>query len=138
MAAFQSAAENAAAVLNLIAWIVLGGAAVVMGFIVTAEEDARAADIAIRKALGARPAQVKAALMAEFGLLGALAGVAGALLGSGIATALLSAIFRKLVIAAAWQSIAAIPLGAAVAATAAGIATASLMRRRPISILREQ
>jgi len=49
---------------------------------VLAEEKTRTREIAILKALGARPSQVRNGMLAEFAFLGALAGSSGGVMGT--------------------------------------------------------
>jgi putative ABC transport system permease protein len=104
-----------------------------------AEETTRGREIAILKALGARPAQVRNALLAEFAWLGALAGASGGVMGSAFATLLLSVVFRKAVLA--WDPrvfAGAILLGTLTAVGAGWTSSARMVRQKPLVILRDE
>jgi len=139
IATYESVARDAASILRLIAWMLLASGVVITVAIVAAEEQTRGDEIAVRKALGARPWQIRSALLSEFGLLGALAGVLGGIAGSALATLLLSLMFRRLVIAWSIPALAsAIALGAALAAISGVVGSAGTLRRRPMPLLRDE
>jgi len=104
-----------------------------------ADEGTRRMEIAILKAVGARSAQVRNALLIEFAALGTLAGLSGAAMGSLFASLLLSVVFRKAV--AAWDPGVlawAIILGSVTSLAAGWAASARLLRQKPLRILRDE
>ena len=138
-AAIQSVARDALLILRAVAWLILVAGAAVLTLMVLADERTRAREIAILKILGARPAQIRNALLGEFGWLGALAGAGGGAMGSALATLVLSVVFRKAV--PAWDTgvfAGAILLGTVTAVAAGWAASARMLRRKPFAILRDE
>jgi putative ABC transport system permease protein len=138
-AAIESVAHDALWVLRAVAPLILAVGAAVLILMVLAEEKTRTREIAILKALGARPAQVRNALLAEFAWLGALAGASGGVMGSGFATLLLSVVFRKA--SPAWDArvfAGAILLGILTAVGAGWTSSARMLRQKPLAILRDE
>jgi len=135
----QSVGRDAIWILRAISLVVLAAGTAVLVLLVLAEEKTRAREIAILKSLGARPAQVRNALLAEFAWLGALAGAAGGVMGSGFATLLLSVVLRETV--PAWDAAAlagAVLLGILTALAAGWASSACAIRRKPLAILRDE
>ena len=138
-AAIQSVAHDALWVLRAVALLILAVGAAVLILMVLAEEKTRTREIAILKALGGRPAQVRNALLAEFAWLGALAGASGGLMGSAFATLLLSVVFRKA--SPAWDArvfAGAVLLGILTAVGAGWASSARMLRQKPLAILRDE
>ncbi len=138
-AAIESVASDAIWSLREITLLILIAGTGILILMVLAEEKTRTREIAILKALGARPSQVRNGMLAEFAFLGALAGSSGGVMGSLFASLLLSVIFRKL--APAWD--ARVLLGATALGVATGVAAgwASIMRtvrQKPFAILRNE
>ena len=138
-AAIQSVAHDARWILRAVALLILLAGTAVLILVVLAEEKTRTREIAILKALGARPAQVRNALLAEFAWLGVLAGASGGAMGSAFATLLLSAALRKA--ALAWDArvfAGAVLLGVLTAVGAGWASSARTIRRKPLAILRNE
>ena len=138
-ATIQSVAHDAFWILRVVALLILAVGAAVLTLMVLAEEKTRTREIAILKALGARPAQVRNALLGEFAWLGALAGASGGAMGSAFATLLLSVVFRKA--SPAWDArvfAGAILLGILTAVGAGWASSARMLRQKPIAILRDE
>ena len=138
-AAIQSVARDALWILRAVALLILAAGTAVLILMVLAEEKTRTREIAILKALGARPAQVRDALLAEFAWLGALAGASGGVMGSAFATLLLSVVFRKL--ALAWDPrvfTGAVLLGILTAVGVGWASSARMVRQKPFAILRDE
>jgi putative ABC transport system permease protein len=138
-AAIESVAHDALWILRAVALLILAAGSAVLILMVLAEEKTRTREIAILKALGARPAQVRNALLAEFAWLGALAGAGGGVMGSAFATLLLSVVFRK--VAPAWDAkvlAGAILLGMLTAVGAGWASSARMVRQKPLAILRDE
>jgi len=138
-AAIESVASDAIWSLREITLLILIAGTGILILMVLAEEKTRTREIAILKALGARPSQVRNGMLAEFAFLGALAGSSGGVMGSLFASLLLSVIFRKL--APAWD--ARVLMGATALGVATGVAAgwASIMRtvrQKPFAILRNE
>jgi putative ABC transport system permease protein len=138
-AAFQTVAHDAIWILRAVSVLILAAGAAILVLMALAEEGTRAREIAILKALGARPAQVRNLLLAEFASLGALAGVSGGLLGGLFASLLLSVVFRRT--ATAWDVgvlVGATALGVLTAVAAGWAASARMLRQKPFAILRDE
>ena len=138
-AVIQSVGRDAIWILRAITLIILAAGTAVLILIVLAEEKTREREIAIRKALGARPAEVRNALLAEFAWLGAMGGAAGGARGGAFATLLLTVALRETATAwDAWVVAGAIPLGMLTAVAAGWASSANVIRRRPLAILRDE
>jgi putative ABC transport system permease protein len=138
-AVIQSVGHDAIWILRGVSLLILAAGTAVLALIVLAEEETRTREIAILKTLGARPAQVRNALLAEFAWLGALAGASGGVMGSGFATLLLSVVFRKA--APAWDMkvfAGAVLLGILTSLAAGWASSARTIRRKPLAILRDE
>jgi putative ABC transport system permease protein len=123
------AVRAAAGVAALAGLLVLAGA-------IAARAPARAREAAVLKVLGATPLQILCAYGVEYGVVGLIAGLAGAALGWAAAWPLVTQVFR-----AAWSvdvgGLLAVILGSAALAGAGGIiAAAAALGRRPAPVLR--
>ena len=85
--------QIARAVQAVFGFALLAGIAVLVAAL-QAGQDERVADLGLMRALGARHAQVRAAVLAEFAALGAIAGLLGGLGAAGISWALADLVFR--------------------------------------------
>jgi len=138
-AAFQSVAHDAIWILRAVSALILAAGAAILVLMALAEEKTRSREIAILKALGARPAQVRNGLLAEFAALGALAGASGGVLGSLFASLLLSVVFRR--VATVWDVsvlVGAMALGIATAVAAGWASSARTLSQKPLAILRNE
>ncbi len=138
-AAFEAVAHDAIAILRAATLLILAAGTAILVVMVLAEEKIRSREIAILKALGARPGQVRNRLLGEFAWLGALAGAAGGAMGCLFAGLLLSVIFRKA--AWAWDGkvlVGAILLGVVTSAAAGWAASVRTLRQKPLLILRNE
>jgi putative ABC transport system permease protein len=138
-AAFQSVARDAIWILRAVSALILAAGAAILVLMALAEEKTRAREIAILKALGARPAQVRNTLLAEFASLGALAGASGGVMGCLFASLLLSVAFRKA--ATAWDVrvlVGVTALGIVTAVAAGWTSSARMVRQKPLAILRNE
>jgi len=138
-AAIQSVARDAVWMLRASAALILAAGTAILILMALADEGTRRVEIAILKAVGARSAQVRNALLVEFAALGTLAGLSGAVMGSLFASLLLSVVFRKTVAAwdpgvLAWATI----LGSLTSLAAGWAASARLLRQKPLRILRDE
>jgi putative ABC transport system permease protein len=93
-------------------------------------QDERAADLALMRALGARGAQVRAAVLAEFSVLGSVAGLLGGLGAAAIAWALAHFVFHLGYVPSPLLPALGASMGFA-AAVAVGILGTSRMRSQP-------
>lgn len=102
-----------------------------------ATQDERAHEAAVMRALGASRAQVLSAQRAEFAVLGALAGVLGALGASAIGWALATRIFELDYVWSGWIWIAGPALGLASVVLNAWAGARAALGRPPLAALRE-
>ena len=138
-AAIRSVAHDAIAILRAAALLILAAGIAILMLTVLAEERPRAHEIAILKAIGARPSQVRNGLLAELAALGALAGASGGAMGSMFASLLLSVAFRKAVTAWDWKVLlGATALGVLSASAAGWTAGARTLHQKPFTILRNE
>jgi putative ABC transport system permease protein len=138
-AAIQSVARDAVWMLRASAALILAAGAAILILMAMADEGTRRIEIAILKAVGARSAQVRNALLVEFAALGTLAGLSGAVMGSLFASLLLSVVFRKAVVA--WDPgvlAGATILGGMTSLAAGWAASARLLGQKPLRILRDE
>lgn len=90
------------------------------------------------KTLGARPRLLRSAFFCEFALLGVFAGVAGALLGTALASILLTAVFHQTTVAFQLLPLILVVAISALSAAAAGsLLGESMLRRKTMAILRD-
>ncbi len=125
------AIRGAAAVALLAALLVLAGA-------IAARAQERTREAAVLKVLGASRAQVLAAYVLEYGLVGAIAGAAGVGLGYAAAWPVVTRVFEA-TWSVDWAGVAAL-LGAAAAAAGAGglLAAFQALSKRPAPALRAE
>jgi putative ABC transport system permease protein len=138
-AAFQSVAHDAIWIMRVVSVLILAAGAVILVLMALAEEKTRTREIAILKALGARPSQVRNGLLADLASLGALAGASGGVMGSAFASLLLSVVFRK--VATAWDVrvlVGATALGVLTAVAAGWASSARTLGQKPFAILRDE
>ena len=138
-AVIQSVAHDAIWILRAVSLLILAAGAAMLILMTLAEERTRICEVAILKALGARPAQVRNGLLAEFASLGALAGSSGGVLGSLFASLLLSVAFRKAT--AAWDIgvlVGAMAMGVLTSLAAGWASSARTLRQKPFAILRNE
>ena len=102
-----------------------------------ATQDERTHEAAVMRALGASRAQVLSAQRAEFAVLGAIAGLLGALGASGIGWALATRVFELDYVWSAWVWTAGPALGLASVVLNAWAGARAALGRPPLSALRE-
>ena len=125
------AIRGAAAVAGLAGLLVLSGA-------IAAGARARAKEAATLKVLGAERRQILVAYAVEYGAVGIIAGVTGALLGYAAAWPVVVKVFEA-EWSVDWTGVAAIILGAAALATSGGLLAAMhALARRPAPVLRAE
>lgn len=101
-----------------------------------AGQDERAADLGLMRALGARHAQVRAAVITEFAVLGAVAGLLGGAGAAGIAWALAELVFRLDFVPALSLPLLGAVLGMLGASLVGLLGTGSVLRMPPLAALR--
>jgi putative ABC transport system permease protein len=125
------AIRGAAAVAGLAGLLVLSGA-------IAAGARARAKEAATLKVLGAERRQILAAYAVEYGAVGLIAGVAGALLGYAAAWPVVVKVFEAQW-SVDWAGVATVILGAAALAAGGGLLAAlHALARRPAPVLRAE
>ena len=138
-ATFEDVARDAIWILRVAGLLILAAGTATLVLIVLAEEKTRSREIAILRAIGARPTQVRTRLLEEFTSFGAYAGAAGGALGTLFSTLLLSVIFRKLSWTADAKVLAgALLLGVLTSVAAGWVATVRISRQKPFAILRDE
>jgi len=125
------AIRGAAAVAGLAGLLVLAGA-------IAAGARARAKEAATLKVLGAERRQILAAYAVEYGAVGLIAGVAGAVLGYAAAWPVVVKVFQA-EWSVDWTGVATVIMGAAVLAAGGGLLAAlHALARRPAPVLRAE
>jgi putative ABC transport system permease protein len=99
-------------------------------------QDERAADLALMRALGARAAQVRAAVVAEFAVLGTIAGLLGGIGAAGIAWALAHFVFHLDYLPSPLLPLLGGALGLAAAVAVGSLGTRRVRRQPPLAALR--
>jgi putative ABC transport system permease protein len=137
--------EAATRIFDQLAWAVRGAAAVaaLAGLLVligaiAATAQARAREAAVLKVLGSTRLQILAAYCVEYGAVGAIAGIAGVLLGAAAAYPVIILVFHTQW-AIDWNGIVAV-LGAValVGACAGAVGAFTALARRPAPVLRTE
>jgi putative ABC transport system permease protein len=137
--------EAAVKIFDQLAWAVRGaaGVAALAGLLVligalAATAQARAREAAVLKVLGAARATILCAYAVEYGAVGAVAGIAGVLLGGAAAYPVVALVFH-----APWSVdwgglVAVLASVAGVAAAAGAVGAFSALARRPAPVLRSE
>ncbi len=137
--------EAATKIFDQLAWAVRGaaGVAALAGLLVligaiAATAQARAREAAVLKVLGSTRLQILAAYCVEYGAVGAIAGIAGVLLGAAAAWPVITFVFKTRW-AIDWTGIVAV-LGAvaAVGVCAGAVGAFTALARRPAPVLRTE
>jgi predicted lysophospholipase L1 biosynthesis ABC-type transport system permease subunit len=132
-------ADQATAMAQLVSWGVLGIGIAMQILLVTAAKRLRLEEIAIAKALGARPGFLARVISVEYGLLGLGAGLIGSLLGAVLASLILTAIQHRITIVFDMRTaVVATVFTGALAAAVGWLTTAGLSRFKPLEILRDE
>jgi predicted lysophospholipase L1 biosynthesis ABC-type transport system permease subunit len=132
-------ADQATAMAQLVSWGVLGIGIAMQILLVTAAKRLRLEEIAIAKALGARPGFLARVISVEYGLLGLGAGLIGSLSGAVLASLILTAIQHRTTIVFDMRTVVvATVFTAALAAAVGWLTTAGLSRFKPLEILRDE
>ncbi|HEX8988574.1 MAG TPA: FtsX-like permease family protein [Rhodocyclaceae bacterium] len=116
--------------------LALAAGVVVLVAALQAGQDERAADLALMRALGARGAQLRAAVLAEFAVLGGIAGLLGGCGAAAIAWALARFAFHLDYLPSPWLPVLGAVAGVAAAMLVGGLGTARLRREPPLAALR--
>ena len=135
--------EAASKIFDQLAWAVRGaaGVAALAGLLVligavAATAQARAREAAVLKVLGSTRLQILAAYGVEYAAVGAIAGLAGILLGGAAAYPVVALVFRAHW-SVDWSGVVAVLASVAVVAAGAGLAGAfSALAKRPAPVLR--
>ncbi len=127
--------QVAQAVQAVFGFALLAGVVVLLAALQSGQDE-RAADLGLMRALGARSGQVRAAMLAEFGALGALAGFVGGLAAAGIAWALARLVFHLDFLPGASLPLLGALVGFVGAASVGLLATIPVLRQPPLTALR--
>jgi len=99
-------------------------------------QDERAADLALLRALGARSVQVRAAVLAEFAVLGAIAGLLGGAGAAAISWALAHFVFHLQYLPSPALPLLGVGFGLTAALLVGGLGTARVRKQPPLAALR--
>ena len=114
----------------------LAAGIVVLVAALQAGQDERAADLGLMRALGASHAQVRAAVIAEFAALGAIAGLLGGLGAAAISWLLAAFVFHLDFVPASGLPLAGAALGIAGAVAVGLLGAGAALRAPPLRVLR--
>ena len=128
--------QVARAVQGVFGFALLAGLAVLAAAL-QATADERAREIGILRALGARSGQLRRMLVAEFGLLGLLAGLSAALGASAIATVLARSVFHLAYVPDPLLPLYGLGAGVALVLTAGMVGARRALNGHPLQVLRE-
>jgi putative ABC transport system permease protein len=133
----QAIVDRVAAAIEFVFLFTLAGGLLVLQAAIASTQDERRYDAAILRTLGASERQLRAAQVAEFLLLGALAGVVAAAGATALGYALASRVFDIPFSANPWIWIYGVA-GGAIAVTIAGwLGTRSTLKSPPLAVLRQ-
>ncbi len=127
--------QVARAVQAVFGFALLAGIAVLMAALQSGQDE-RAADLGLMRALGARNAQVRAAVLAEFAALGGMAGLLGGLGAAGISWGLGRLVFHLDFVPSPGLPLLGALCGLVGVALFGFQGTRSLLRRPPLGVLR--
>jgi putative ABC transport system permease protein len=131
--------DAAVTMMQLVCCAVLAAGVVLQILLVAAGKNLRLAEAAIVRALGAPPRLVMRVFLCEFCLLGLSAGVIGSLLGAALASLLSTVILGRATVLVDFRIALLAAASTAVVAAAAGAgASAGILRRKTMEILRQE
>jgi len=135
----RDATARATFLLRLIAWYAAGSGLMILIAIVSASRRIRFREMALLSALGASRRTLGIIYTLEFCTIGLLAGLLGSLAAAGLAAVMLWQVFHRLALPADAAALAlAMPAAVAIVVVAGWLPTYSLLRRKPIEILRSE
>lgn len=127
--------QVARAVQAVFGFALLAGIAVLIAALQSGQDE-RAADLGLMRALGARNAQLRAAVLAEFAALGSIAGLLGGLGAAGIAWGLGRLVFHLDFVPSASLPLLGMLYGLAGVTLVGWLGTQGILRRAPLGVLR--
>jgi len=133
----QDVVDQVALVTRFVAAFAILAGAIILASSVAGTRFRRVREVAILKTVGATRWRVAAIFSVEFLILGGVAGLMGSLLASGFSALALSVLFREA--AFRWDAgpnLAAVALTALVAVAAGWLASARILGRKPLEVLR--
>lgn len=133
----QSIMEQVSRAVEFVFLFTLAGGLLVLQAAIAATQDERRFDAAILRTIGASSSQLSAAQVAEFLVLGALAGVLGAAGATAIGWALADRVFTIPYAPGPWVWVYGIVGGAFVVALAGWIGTRNTARQPPLAVIRQ-
>ncbi|MBI4984836.1 MAG: FtsX-like permease family protein [Rhodocyclales bacterium] len=128
--------QVAQAVQAVFGFALLAGVVVLLAALQSGQDE-RAADLGLMRALGARSGQVRAAVLAEFAVLGSLAGLLGGLAATGIAWGLAHWVFHLDYAASPLLPLYGALAGIAIVALVGLLASSRVLKHPPLRALRE-
>jgi putative ABC transport system permease protein len=135
---FQGVVDQIAMVIRFISMFAILAGAIILSSSVAGTRFRRIREVVILKTLGATRWRVSRIFSIEFLILGAVAGMMGALLANGFAGLLLKRMLKSEATFAIWPSVAAVVLTALIANAAGWLASFRLLGQKPLQILREE
>jgi putative ABC transport system permease protein len=134
----QEAVDQVAVVVRFLALFAIGAGVVILCSSVAGTRYRRIREVAILKSLGGTRMQIARIFSVEFSILGLLSGFAGGILAN-VFTRILSDRFIDVPYDFDWMAVGIAVVGTAVLANAAGwIASARILRQRPLEVLRSE
>jgi predicted lysophospholipase L1 biosynthesis ABC-type transport system permease subunit len=125
--------------MRLMSFSMLAVGVMLQALLVAAGKNLRLAEVAIFRALGARPRLVTRLFLVEFGSIGFAAGVVGSLLGALLASLVLSALLhRSTLVFDVRIALVGAALSMITAASAGTLASRTILRQKPFEILRQE
>ncbi len=139
LAIVQEVVDQVALVIRFVSAFAILAGAVILASSIAGTRFRRIREVAVLKTLGATRARVAAVFSLEFLILGSVAGLMGSLLASAFTAVALGRLFEELHYTwDAWPSLAAIGLTATVAVAAGWLASARILGRKPLEVLRSE
>jgi putative ABC transport system permease protein len=136
LAQLQDMMEKLVGIVQVVFGFALLAGLVVLYAALQATHDEREYELAMLRTLGARHRQVRQALLAEFLVLGAVAGVLAGVGASAIGWALAHYVFKMAYVPALWPLVAATLAGAGGVVAGGWLGTRKLLARPPLASLR--
>jgi len=135
---FQSVVDQIATVIRFISMFAIVAGAIILSSSVAGTRFRRMREVVILKTLGATRARVSRIFSVEFLILGAVAGLMGALLANGFANLLLERMLDAQVSFPILPSLFAVIATALIANVAGWAASFRILGQKPLEILREE
>ncbi|HSW50945.1 MAG TPA: FtsX-like permease family protein, partial [Bryobacteraceae bacterium] len=133
----QGVVDQVALVTRFVSMFTILAGAIILASSVAGTRFRRVREVAILKTVGATRGRIVGIISVEFLILGGVAGLMGSLLASGFSALALDRLFRQAEFRVDWApNLAAIALAALVAIGAGWLASARILGRKPLEVLR--